>query len=627
VLGAALVLAAGLAPAAARELHWSALVSEATLESDGTLRVVELQRMVFTGDWNGGERSFRLSAGQELTLDRIARIDPATGVERELARGDLDQVDRWEWASSSAVRWRSRRPEDPEFERTPIDYRLEYRLTGVLKERGGGRYTLDHDFAFAEREGVIERVVVRLALGSGWRATSPHPESWQAEMLPSGQGFVVPLELEFTGPELPALASPVRLPPLARWAALALFVGGVLYFLTCLVWRERALGRFGGGRPAPVDRAWLDAHVFALAPEVVGAAWDRSVGSAEVAALLARLTAEGKLAAEVKSSGKWIFRRDDLHLRLLAGRGELNEYERALIDALFGGAETTDTRALRERYRSTGFDPASKIRAGVEAKLGLVRGFAAGSPKPAWQPTALLIVGGALTLVAALVLHRQARGETVAALLLMLPPWCFLGLAPALAGQKRIRGFAPTLIAMLLSMALLGGVLWGLAWWPGTGWLHVAGALLVALGLARATFNFFATRESAESLARRRELLRAREHFARELRQSEPRLEDRWYPYLLAFGLAPQVDRWFQRFGAAASGGIRGSSPAGGLGGGSGSGGGWSGGGGAFGGAGASASFAAAATAMSAGVAKPGSSGGGGGGGGGSSGGGGGGGW
>ncbi len=60
------------------------------------------------------------------------RIDPATGAERELERGDLDQVDRWDWAGSSVVRWRSRRPEDPPFAATAIDYRLDYRLTGAL---------------------------------------------------------------------------------------------------------------------------------------------------------------------------------------------------------------------------------------------------------------------------------------------------------------------------------------------------------------------------------------------------------------------------------------------------------------------------------------------------------------
>lgn len=169
--------AATPAPAAARELHWSALVVDATLESDGTLAISERQDIVFTGDWNGGERTFRRFAGQRLTLERIVRIDPATGAEHELARGDLDAVDHWDWAGSSAVRWRSRLPEDPPFDSTPLSYRLDYRLTGALRKIGERAFRLDHDWAFADREGVIERIEVRLRLGDGWRALSPNRKS------------------------------------------------------------------------------------------------------------------------------------------------------------------------------------------------------------------------------------------------------------------------------------------------------------------------------------------------------------------------------------------------------------------------------------------------------------------
>jgi hypothetical protein len=32
--------------------------------------------MVFTGDWNGGERVFRIAPGQHLTFERLAQLDP-----------------------------------------------------------------------------------------------------------------------------------------------------------------------------------------------------------------------------------------------------------------------------------------------------------------------------------------------------------------------------------------------------------------------------------------------------------------------------------------------------------------------------------------------------------------------
>jgi uncharacterized membrane protein YgcG len=403
-------------------------------------------------------------------------------------------------------------------------------------------------------------------------------------------------------------------------------VGGAL-FLIRLIRRDQALGRFGAAPASPVDRAWLEANVLTLTPEVVGAAWDRNVGSAEVAALLARLTAEGKLASEVKTEGNWFYRRSDLHLRLLVPREELAGYERALVNALFGKADTTDTQSLRRRYRSTGFDPASKIRQGVEAQLNRLRGFATGSPKPSWRPTAILVLAGSAVLLLAFFLQPQERGPILATFFGLSVSWLLLGLPAALRGQGKLSW--PVLPAFfgLLSMALLAFGIFLLGGAKGAPWLALGGALLLALGLARATFNLFSTRESAESLARRRELVRARDYLQRELKKPAPDLEDSWFPYLLAFGLAPNVDRWFHRFGGVGTSSLSYGAASGseGL---SGGGRGWSGGGGAFGGAGATATWGLAATAMSAGVSAPSSSSsGGGGGGGGSSGGGGGGGW
>ncbi|HSU82787.1 MAG TPA: hypothetical protein VLR69_10230, partial [Thermoanaerobaculia bacterium] len=148
---------------------------------------------------------------------------------------------------------------------------------------------------------------------------------------------------------------------------------------------------------------------------------------------------------------------------------------------------------------------------------------------------------------------------------------------------------------------------------------------LLPLATWSSLLNNARSRETAPALHRRQLLAAARRMLQSELKRQQPRLRDEWLPYLLAFGLGQDVDRWFHAFGAAASGAgmsAMASSSSAGSGGG-----GWTGGGGAFGGAGSSASWAAAATGLAAGVSAPSSSGGGGGGGGGSSGGGGGGGW
>lgn len=629
-----LSLAAG---APAKELYWKALEVEARLESDGTLAISEVQRMVFTGEWNGGERKFRLGRGQRLTLDRLVRLEPGSTTGRELVRGSLDEVDRYDWAAGDTLRWRSRLPSDPPFDSSELAYRIDYRITGALRRIGERAYQLDHQFAFTERDGVIERLVVRLALAPEWRSASGLPVSWELGPLAPGEGFVLTTDVAYEGAGLPANAAPPQLPVWMRLAVVAAFVVGAQLFLGATRRRDRALGRFAPVERQAIDGTWLEERVFSLPPEVVGALWDRTVGSAEVAATLARLTQEGKLKTDVTVSGR-IFKSENLHLELLADRASLTDYEAKLIDGLFGGARVTDTESIRKRYKSTGFDPAAKIRSGVEARLKRVRGFADGSPKPAWKPTALLLLAGVGTLVL-LALGSAAglfRGSTPGAIPLCigLPIALVLAAIPgwvgALAGQGRVGGLGGPYFGLLLSELAMAGAFWGFSGWPAASAGLLFGGLLFALALARSHANILATRESAESLARRRELVLARDYFAAELAKERPQLDDRWFPYLLAFGLAPKMERWFRRFGAVAGAGggfTTVASGGGGLGS-SGGTGGWSGGGGAFGGGGASATWAMAATAMSAGVSAPSSSGGsGGGGGGGSSGGGGGGGW
>jgi uncharacterized membrane protein YgcG len=165
-------------------------------------------------------------------------------------------------------------------------------------------------------------------------------------------------------------------------------------------------------------------------------------------------------------------------------------------------------------------------------------------------------------------------------------------------------------------------------WAAGVGWLAWGGAgasgltvaaqatlwgaaLLAVAGTAR-------TPLSQKAVAVRKRLAAARRHFQRELHRPEPRLQDAWIPYLLAFGLGPDLDRWLQVHGAA-------SAVAGGAGGGM-SPEAWSGGGGRFAGGGASGTWAALGS-LSAAIPTPSSSSGSGSSGGSSSGGGGGGGW
>lgn len=638
-LAAHVVLACGVAsPAGAqgseRSLYWNALEVEARLDAAGRLHVTERQEMVFTGDWNGGERRFRMGPGQKLHLDRVTRID-ADGTRRPVTRGNLDAVDHYDWHDGKTLRWRSRRPSDPPFNETPITYVLEYSLSNILIPEGDDDYILDHDFAFPERDGPIEGFVLDLELDPMWEANattfSPRME---AQRLNPGESFVVRIPLRYRGPGRPAAvirgARPVLRSGLRFVLLAALGIG-----LARLVRRERALGRFA---PLPaasaIDDTWLAQNLFSMPPEVAGAAADEVTAAPEVAAILARLVGEGKLASEVKTQQRFLFTKDVLYLRLLVDRDRLEGYERALINSLFFDGDTTDTERIRRHYRSRGFDPSEKIRSPLAKKVGAIIGRGGRASGLSWRPIVFALLAGVLVIVIAGVRRPQELGAVFVLAVVGVPLTVFGAVQGYLWRRKAANLFLHAL-RFLIPVVAIAGITIGLL-------LHASsrvsstilvGLTLFGIGLASVVIHTAKSRSGAEGISLRRRLAAARRYFAQELRQKTPKLDNSWFPYLIALGLGPDMDRWFRTFGRA--GGTLsgfGGSPSGSSShsGGGGTGGGWTGGGGTFGGAGASGSWAAAAGSLSAGVPSPSSSssgGGGGGGGGGSSGGGGGGGW
>jgi uncharacterized membrane protein YgcG len=644
-LPAALVLALAAAPAVAeRQLSWRPLAVEARLDGDGALQVRERHTMVFTGDWNGGERIFRLGPDQTLELTLLARLDPATGEEVPLVEGSLARVDHYAWTDRTTLRWRSRLPSDPPFDEMPITYLVEYRQEGVLRPLGE-RYRLDHDFAFPDRLWPIESFTLRLELDPVWRPSAPLAGAWGPTPLGPGEGFVVTAELAYRGAGAPSAVR--RLPPPALRAAL--FLGAALAMLWLFVRfcrREAALGRFTRPPvPAEIDNGWLDEHLFDLLPEEAGALWDRKVGPPEVAAILARWEAAGRIESEVVAA-EGRLQRDVLKLRLTADRDDFEGYEEKLLAKLFfGGRQETDTETIRRHYRSRGFDPAGTVRRGIERRLArrdrqLVR------HKRLTGPGRRISQGLFLAFLALMGLEALGRPLPTLQLALLLGlPLGFLYLLVGMIFAHVYRGRLGRLAAWSLGFVLPGLLFYGqmaytafldrlLPWVdfaPRPGLAGTVALAVLAVMVWSSLLNNASSRERRRGLERRQRLAAARRLFARQLNREKPGLRDEWMPYLLALGLGPRVDRWWRRFGGAAAAGATAASgrfAAAGSAAGRGS---WTGGGGAFGGAGATASWAAVAGSFAAGVAKPSSGGsgggGGGGGGGGSSGGGGGGGW
>jgi uncharacterized membrane protein YgcG len=635
--------AAAYAPTVeARTLHWSAFDVTAQLEADGRLHVVERQTIVFDGDWNGGERRFRLLGSQRLEFLGIRRIDAATGSAVPLRHGKLDKVDDYAFTDRTTLRWRSRRPSDPPFRSTTLVYELEYVLRNVLRQ-DGDTYLLDHDFAFPDGDGAIESFSLELRMDPAWSVLDDvtTPLRRTKTNIPPGTSAVVTLRLGYSGAGAPAaVARPPRvrerLAPL--WLAplpLALLAFAVVRFRRYFAHEERN-GRFA---PLPlvesIDDAWLTEHVFKYAPEKIGSLWDDEVGAAEVSAVLARLVQEGKLKSRIEKRGL-LLSHDVLHLEMPTPRPVLNAYEDALIQALFVDGDVTDTDLIRRHYAKQGrsFDPGALLRRYLRVNERVSdenRAAITGG----WKLSAAL----AFVVLAAFAVsaYSESRDGISPEFVLMS---VLLGVASliayvaltliALAARREVVKPRSYVSGLPFFYAVYVGVLWVASWFasaylgPPVLLLSTAlGALIFNLALNRAL-----TRVSPAHLAERKNLAAARAYFAGQLARHDPRLRDAWYPYLIAFGLDREMDRWFERFGPTAAVGTTGGGASGGgssssHGGGSAT---WTGGGGTFGGGGASGAWAAAAGAMVAGVSASGS-GGGGGGGGGSSGGGGGGGW
>ncbi len=604
-----------------RVLTWPTIDVTAHLDADGRLQVRERQVMRMTGDWNGGERRFTTRFGQRLHFAELVRIDSATHTEHALAAERLDSVDGYGWTDGSTLRWRSRLVSDPPFDSTTLVYELRYAYDNILEPDGDHRYRLAHDFAFSDRDSALQHFSVTLTLDSAWRAPPEFNGRYDATMLPPGQGFVVTLPLTFIG-AVPPQSVRLGTSTNVRMAILTSVLGGLLLLIGRLF--QQTKGRLFARMPLDaVTPQWLQEQVFSRLPEVVGAAWDDRTEAPEVAAMLARLVQEGKLASRVETKKLWVFSKHVLHLELKVQRDQFQPHEAALIRKLFvAGAMATDTDAVRARYRSSGFNPAAVIRSAMTARVADLAPDADRATERAARTQSRRIT---LTLVAVAVLLlvlglRESLLDGLAALTAFAISvfWYVMARGFAVQWRDRVTHVLSFSMLVLAPIAVMGAAF---VWFVLRDHWRVGPFILAAIAvwLLAVVHSIVAnarSTQSAERLALRQRLAVARAWFARELRREQPQLTDAWYPYLLAFGLGSHVDKWFKAFGAAANGTAFGSTSMSNIGhansSGSSSGGAVGramfGGGGGFSGGGGGVDFGAAIGSMSSSVSSPSSS-------------------
>jgi hypothetical protein len=601
---AVLSLAMPSAALAQRELHWDGIEVSAHLGAAGDLQVTETQTMVFSGEWNGGERRFTIRPRQKLSFVGLFR-GGSGGWQRLTEDSRLNDVDEYTWTNGSTLRWRSRRPSDPPFANTAIHYQLRYILSAVLLKEADG-YRLNHDFAFADRDGIIDRFVLRLTYDPAWQPMSDVREVYTAGPLSPGESFVLNLSMRHAGAQIPATLNLTRPPEIM--IAVSLLLGltalAVLWFFA----GEQSSGRFEPLATGRVDEAWLREHILKYPAEVIGAAWDGSIGNAEVIALIARMVAEGKLGSDVQGEG----RESSMALTLRVDRTALEGHERTLVERLFfDGLTETSTELVKAHYHDQGFYPANEIRPELEAAVA--RLLPVDDPPGAFTIASLVlfVVGVGALVVAWLQGNLEPIGTLVAVMVWLVVAG--IGWAAGIQFRAHIDWGRPAALACLMPALILAAATARSLWfYAGEGGLEftpvtVVGVVALVLALINASINSLRSRQSRDTIAFRKALIAGRGFFISELRKERPALRDEWYPWLLAFGLANEVENWStqrsvaaQRTVTEAEVGPRWSSdvvspapPAEE----------WSGfGGGRSGGAGGGASWAAAADGMAAGV-------------------------
>jgi len=621
-----LLLAASTAQA--KSLYWPAIAVDAQLDGNGLLHVSETQTYIFDGDWNGGERQFNIRAGQSLHLEGVDRIDGTRII--PLTRGDITAVDHYDLLDNSTLRWRSRLPEDREFENTELTYRIRYTLSGVLILRNN-HFKLAHDFAFPDRQGNINHFTLHFTIDPLWSGIDS-PLTINQENLEPGRSVIVRGELKYHGTAAPASV----IVPISPWTGrvlLMLLAAGLGALLLRFLALERKVGRIGNLVPlATVDDPWLEKTVFSLPPEVIGAAWDGKIGAAEVAAILATLEHDKKIKTSIQPR---FLRKPIMTMELLADRSSITGYHGSVINKLFfNNRVNTDTNAITEHYKGSGLDLAAIIQKPVEQQLNSFPKWTEKTRPVNWKFD-LIVLPAVFALLVITGVWGGSNDGGLAASAGFLGVWSLALATVAARFNSRAINNMTLRFALVIAFALPPLVVTAYYLLEAPAFLFRAPALLAAVIWNLALFNLIldALRidEAPEKIAVRKKLLSARDYFLQQLRSPTPHLSDNWFPYLLAFGLGSNVDSWFRSHGKtitsmdtgshSSSSSFSGSSSGGPT---------WTGGGGSFGGAGASGAWAAAAAAVGAGVSAPGSSSGGsssGGGGGGSSGGGGGGGW
>ena len=147
----------GINAASARSLYWERIDVDLFINPDSSVDVVEDQEYVFTGAWNGGYRDIKIKGFGSISNVELWEKD----VQYEEGSLDKYHFTLSNWGRDKRVKWRSRWPDEPEYNNTHKTFTLRYKVHDLIS------YHEKYDEVywkaiFEERDGVVKNARVKV---------------------------------------------------------------------------------------------------------------------------------------------------------------------------------------------------------------------------------------------------------------------------------------------------------------------------------------------------------------------------------------------------------------------------------------------------------------------------------
>ncbi len=302
-------------------------------------------------------------------------------------------------------------------------------------------------------------------------------------------------------------------------------------------------------RQTILDRAWFERTVLPEPPELIATRLTEALPTAAFERIVERLVQQDDLEIEVLMPATE-HTPARVRLRLRTDPETLHPIEQQVVEALFGSAREIRSDLHRARHHEHGFDPAhitdSILFHAAVASDRRQRGRSPIGSQGRNKLLLVLLLGlGTLLGLFDTVVGNQAPYALAGGLVAWI---ALLALSPRRWWHPGRSAFAGLLWLLPLALATFYGGLLHLLPGPPLGAASSVGlALILISGFLYPLAN---ARGFDRTMAHRYSMLQARRWVQRQLRRTEPDLQDAWLAHLEALGLSRDLARWRRRHGS-----------------------------------------------------------------------------